>query len=194
MILSDDHIQKLCTNGSMIEPFVNHIERGCVEDPKLSYGLSSYGYDIRLSGGAFYTYKVLPGKVVDPKLFNPRHLQREILHRDENGEYFILPAHTYALGYAHEKLVIPDNITVICIGKSTYARCGIVVNTTPAEAGWEGYLTLEIANSSDAACRIYANEGIAQLLFVKGEPCLTSYQDRNGKYQYQKAEVTFAKV
>ncbi|MEL6136749.1 MAG: dCTP deaminase, partial [Cyanobacteria bacterium J06628_6] len=108
--------------------------------------------------------------------------------------YFILPAHSYGLGVALERLAMPDNITTICIGKSTYARCGIIANLTPAEAGWRGYLTLEFSNSSSADCRIYANEGVVQLLFLEGEPCQVSYEARNGKYQDQPEMVTIARV
>ena len=114
------------------------------------------------------------------------------LHGD--GAYFILPAHSYGLGVALERMRVPANITVICLGKSTYARLGIIVNTTPAEASWEGHLTLEFSNSSGADCRIYANEGICQLLFFEGDPCETTYSDRKGKYQDQAERVTLARV
>ena len=132
--------------------------------------------------------QVCPGQLLEP---TP-------LHEDEDGGYFILPAHSYGLGVALEKLRVPANITVICLGKSTYARLGIIVNTTPAEASWEGHLTLEFSNSSGADCRIYANEGICQLLFFEGDPCDTTYSDRQGKYQHQperlfwKHDVTLA--
>ena len=99
-----------------------------------------------------------------------------------------------SLGVALEKMKVPPNITVICLGKSTYARLGIIVNTTPAEASWEGHLTLEFSNSSGADCRIYADEGICQLLFFEGDPCETTYSDRQGKYQHQQEKVTLAKV
>jgi len=132
--------------------------------------------------------------VMNPKRVNPANLEPAPLHQDEDGRYFILPAHTYGLGVALEKLRVPPNITVICLGKSTYARLGIIVNTTPAEAEWEGHLTLEFSNSSGADCRIYAEEGICQLLFCEGDPCETTYADRNGKYQYQLELVTLAKV
>ena len=116
------------------------------------------------------------------------------IHKDKDGNYFILPAHSYGLGVALEKMKVPPNITVICLGKSTYARLGIIVNTTPAEASWEGHLTLEFSNSSGADCRIYANEGICQLLFFEGDPCETTYRDRKGKYQNQPEKVTLAKI
>ncbi len=160
----------------------------------ISYGLSSYGYDIRLSPVEFRIFRHIPGTVVDPKNFNPQNLEPTLLHLDDNGNYFILPAHSYGLGVALEKLEVPDNITVICIGKSTYARCGIIANLTPAEAAWRGHLTLEFSNSSSADCRIYANEGVVQLLFFEGEPCAISYETRQGKYQDQLERVTLARI
>ena len=131
---------------------------------------------------------------MNPKNFNPKNLEKTVLHHDDDGDFFILPAHSYGLGVAFEKMKVPENITVICIGKSTYARLGIIVNTTPAEAGWEGHLTLEFSNSSGADCRIYAEEGICQLLFFEGDPCSTTYEDRKGKYQNQPEQVTLAKI
>ncbi|MFN6563783.1 MAG: dCTP deaminase [Nostoc sp. ChiSLP01] len=162
--------------------------------PVISYGLSSYGYDIRLSPAEFRIFRHIPGTVVDPKNFNPHNLEPTVLRTDVNGSYFILPAHSYGLGVALEKLEVPSNITVVCIGKSTYARCGIIANLTPAEAAWRGHLTLEFSNSSSADCRIYANEGVVQLLFLEGEPCAISYEARQGKYQDQLEIVTLARV
>jgi len=182
----------------MIEPFqsnlVRHLEPENRENPVLSYGCSSYGYDLRLSSKEFMIFRHVPGTVMNPKKFNPDNLEKTILHHDNDGDFFILPAHSYGLGVALEKMKVPENITVICIGKSTYARLGIIVNTTPAEAGWEGHLTLEFSNSSGADCRIYANEGICQLLFFEGDPCSTTYEDRKGKYQNQPEKVTLAKI
>jgi dCTP deaminase len=131
---------------------------------------------------------------VDPKNFNPANLEPAELHKDETGEFFILPAHSYGLGVAMERLAVPNDVTVVCIGKSTYARIGIIANLTPAEAGWKGHLTLEFSNSSSADCRIYAGEGIVQLLFLGGEACEISYEDRKGKYQDQTEQVTLARL
>ncbi len=131
---------------------------------------------------------------MNPKKFNPDNLEKTKLQKDKDGDFFILPAHSYGLGVALERMKVPENITVICLGKSTYARLGIIVNTTPAEAGWEGHLTLEFSNSSGADCRIYANEGICQILFFEGDPCATTYNDRQGKYQNQPEKVTLAKI
>ncbi len=160
----------------------------------ISYGLSSYGYDIRLSPREFRIFKHIPGTVVDPKNFKEQNLESTLLHTDDSGNYFILPAHSYGLGVALERLEVPDNISVICIGKSTYARCGIIANLTPAEAAWRGHLTLEFSNSSSADCRIYAAEGVVQLLFLEGEPCAISYEARQGKYQDQPERVTIARI
>jgi dCTP deaminase len=197
MIKNDDWINKLAQQG-MITPFVSLLVRTVDRDtfprPVVSYGASSYGYDIRLSPADFRIFRHVPGTVVDPKNFSPAHLEATPLHSDANGEYFILPAHSYGLGVAVECIAVPDNITVICIGKSTYARCGVIANLTPAEAGWRGHLTLEFSNSSKADVRLYAGEGVVQLLFFEGEPCNVSYEQRRGKYQDQPESVTLAKV
>lgn len=160
----------------------------------ISYGTSSFGYDLRLSPKEFKVFKHVPGTIMNPKAFNPANLEAAQLHEDEFGEYFILPGHSYGLGVASEKLKMPPNITGICLGKSTYARMGIIANLTPVEASWKGHLTLEFSNSSCADCRIYANEGVVQVLFLEGEPCDVTYEDRKGKYQGQGEGVTLAKV
>lgn len=197
---NDKWIKAQATERKLIRPFVPQIIREQVYEQEgyslhrkvISYGLSSYGYDIRLSPNDFRIFRHIPGTIIDPKKFNPDNLEQALLHFDDNGEYFILPGHSYGLGVAFECLSVPDNITVICMGKSTYARTGLIVNTTPGEAGWRGHLTLEFSNSSNADCRIYAGEGIAQLLFFEGEVCETSYEKRKGKYQDQSHEVTLA--
>lgn len=178
----------------MIAPFCPMLMRKVEDLPMISFGLSSYGYDIRLSPKDFRIFRHIPGTVIDPKHFNPANLEAVQLHHDKNGDFFILPAHSYGLGVALEHLNVPDNITVLCIGKSSYARCGIIANLTPAEAGWRGHLTLEFSNSSSADCRIYANEGVVQLLFFQGEECETSYNKRQGKYQDQPEEVIVSRV
>lgn len=193
MIKNDTWISTMASNG-MISPFEPTLIRSLNGVPAISYGLSSYGYDIRLSPVEFRIFRHIPGGVVDPKNFNPDNLEPTKLHHDASGQYFILPAHSYGLGVALERLEIPDNITVICIGKSTYARCGIIANVTPGEASWRGHLTLEFSNSSSADCRIYAHEGVVQLIFLEGEPCAISYEARKGKYQDQDEVVTLARV
>ncbi len=193
MIKNDAWIAEMATK-EMISPFEPKLVRRVEEMPVISFGLSSFGYDIRLSPLEFRIFKHVPGTVVDPKQFNPENLESAKLREDENGSYFILPAHSYGLGVALERLQIPDNITVLCIGKSTYARCGIICNLTPAEAGWRGHLTLEVSNSSSADCRIYANEGIVQLLFFEGNACDVSYESRRGKYQDQPESIVMARI
>lgn len=192
-ILNDRDIIELANEG-MITPFEPNLVRQVGDRKVISYGLSSYGYDLRLSPDDFRIFRHIPGTVVNPKNFNPDNLESAPLHEDEYGRYYILPANAYALGFALERLSLPSNVTAIFIGKSTYARCGIIANLTPGEAGWRGHLTLEFSNSSSADTRIYANEGIVQTLFFRGEPCMTSYEDRAGKYQDQSAEITLARV
>lgn len=199
MLMNDRWIVEQAENG-MIEPFEPRLVRSVSVDgngllrPVLSYGLSSYGYDIRLSPEEFLVFRHIPGTVVNPKKFNPKNLESVPLHSDEDGDFFIIPAHSYGLGVALERLHIPSNITVICIGKSSYARVGLIANLTPIEASWRGHLTLEFSNASSADCRIYANEGVVQLLFLEGEPCETTYDARSGKYQDQPQKVTLARV
>jgi len=193
MILNDLQITQLAKQG-MIKPFFPRLIRRTEKHPVLSFGLSSYGYDLRLSPKEFKIFRHIPGTVMDPKKFNPGNLENTPLHKDVNGDYFILPARSYGLGVAVEQLNLPDNVSAICVGKSTYARCGIIANLTPAEAGWKGHLTLEFSNSSAADCRIYANEGVVQMLFFSGEPCATSYHKRTGKYQNQKHQITLPRI
>ncbi|MBF2051223.1 MAG: dCTP deaminase [Leptolyngbya sp. IPPAS B-1204] len=199
MLQNDRWIIEQAQKG-MIDPFESHLVRAVpvagngLTRPVLSYGLSSYGYDIRLSPSEFLVFRHIPGTVVNPKRFNPHNLESVPLQSDEDGDYFVIPAHSYGLGVALERLQVPENVTVICIGKSTYARIGLIANLTPAEAGWRGHLTLEFSNSSSADCRIYANEGVVQLLFLEGVPCAVSYEARRGKYQDQQERVTLAKV
>lgn len=207
MLKNDRWIKEQAANG-MIAPFAGQLVREVIEDnivdeageycgqlrKVLSYGTGSYGYDIRLSAKDFQIFRHIPGTVINPKRFNPLNLEKAVLDDDEDGSFFVLPGHSYGLGVAVEKLVVPPNVTVVCLGKSSYARLGIIVNTTPAEAAWTGHLTLEFSNASSADCRLYVNEGICQLLFFEGEPCETTYKDRSGKYQGQPESVTIAMV
>lgn len=192
MLLNDSQIRRIALEGAIV-PFTPSLVRVAESTPVISFGPSSYGYDLRLSPKQFLLFRKVPGLVVNPKRFDDRCLEEAELHTDEFGDYFILPAHSYGLGVAMEYLHIPKNITCLFIGKSTYARCGIIANLTPGEAGWKGYLTIEISNASSADCRIYANEGIVQALFLQGEPCDITYDDRSGKYQQQQEKVTLAK-
>lgn len=199
MLKNDRWIIEKAAKG-MIAPFepnlVKTIQPNGFDRPigAISYGTSSYGYDIRLSPVEFKIFRHIPGKVVNPKAFDERFLELVPLEQDEYGSYFIIPANSYGLGVSLEKISMLSNATVICLGKSTYARPGIIVNCTPLEAGWRGHITLEFSNASSADCRIYANEGVAQLLFFEGDPCLMTYADRDGKYLDQPEEVVLPRT
>lgn len=193
-VLADWEIKKLAEEEEMIVPFVDHLVNKENNRKLLSYGLSSYGYDIRLSPKQCLIFGKIQSGDCDPKNFDPAILKPADLLEDERGQYFLLPPYGYCLGVAQERLKLPRDVTVVAVGKSTYARSGILVNITPAESGWEGYLTLEISNCTGLFNRIYANEGITQLLFYRGNPCQTTYQDRKGKYQDQPNEVVYSQV
>ncbi len=176
MSIRPDHwIRKMALEQRMIEPF----EEGLVSKGVVSYGISSYGYDIRIAD-EFKIFTNINSSVVDPKRFDPDSFV------DFQGEVCIIPPNSFALARSMEYFRIPRSTLVICVGKSTYARCGIITNVTPLEPEWEGHLTLEISNTTPLPAKIYANEGIAQLLFFESDtPCETSYADRSGKYQAQ---------
>jgi dCTP deaminase len=163
----------------MIKPF----EEQQVRAGGISYGLSSYGYDLRIAD-EFKIFTNINNTIVDPKAFDPRSFV------DYQGPVCIVPPNSFALGRSVEYFKIPRNVLTICVGKSTYARCGIITNVTPFEPEWEGYVTLEISNTTPLPAKIYANEGIAQVLFFQSdEACQTSYADRQGKYQGQQGIV-----
>ena len=167
----------------MIEPFVDDQVRSGV----VSFGLSSYGYDIRVAD-EFKVFTNINNTVIDPKSFDPRSFV------DIQADVCIVPPNSFALGRTIEYFRIPRDILTICLGKSTYARCGIIVNVTPFEPEWEGFVTLEISNTTPLPAKIYANEGIAQVLFLQGdEPCERSYADKRGKYLKQTG-VTLPKI
>ena len=182
MLKSDKWIKKMAQEKKMIEPFQEaQIKKG------ISYGVSSYGYDFRLSD-EFKIFKPQKKKVIDPKNFS------QDCFDNFQGSYCIIPPNSFVLARSLEYFRIPRNILTICVGKSSYARCGIIVNVTPFEPEWEGYATLEISNTSPSPAKIYANEGIAQIIFLEAdEECLVSYRDKQGKYQAQK-EITLPKV
>ncbi len=174
-ILSDRWIRQMAEEHGMIEPF----ESGQVREGVISYGLSSYGYDIRVAP-EFKVFTNVHNVVVDPKEFDDRSFV------DVDTDECIIPPNSFALARTVEYFRVPRDVLVICLGKSTYARCGIIVNVTPLEPTWEGYLTLEISNTTPLPAKIYANEGISQLLFFRGnEPPEVAYADRKGKYQNQ---------
>ena len=184
-VLCDKEIRRLAEEEEMIVPFQDRLVSEENDRRILSYGLSSYGYDIRLSPEQCLIFGRISEGECDPKDFKPEILNQAELLEDEKGKYFLLPPYGYCLGVARERLKLPRDVTVVAVGKSTYARSGILVNITPAESGWEGYLTLEISNCTGLFNRIYADEGVTQLLFYRGNPCEVSYQDRKGKYQNQ---------
>ncbi|MEE8259083.1 MAG: dCTP deaminase [Sphingomonadales bacterium] len=182
-IMSDKWIREQARKNGMIEPFVETQKR----TGTISYGLSSYGYDARVSD-EFKIFTNVDSAVVDPKDFSPKSFV------DRTGPSCVIPPNSFALARTVEYFRIPRDVLVICLGKSTYARCGIIVNVTPLEPGWEGHVTLEFSNTTPLPARIYANEGAAQFLFLQGnEPCETSYADRGGKYMGQKG-VTLPKL
>jgi dCTP deaminase len=162
---------------------IKHFEERQVRAGGISYGLSSYGYDLRIAD-EFKIFTNINNTIVDPKSFDPRSFV------DYQGPVCIVPPNSFALGRSVEYFKIPRNVLTICVGKSTYARCGIITNVTPFEPEWEGYVTLEISNTTPLPAKIYANEGIAQVLFFQSdEACQTSYADRQGKYQGQQGIV-----
>ena len=176
-IKADRWIKRMAQEHRMIEPF----EASQVREGVISYGLSSYGYDIRVAD-EFKIFTNVFSAVVDPKKFDEKSMV------DFKGNVCVIPPNSFALARTVEYFRIPREILTICVGKSTYARCGIIVNVTPFEPEWEGFVTLEISNTTPLPARIYANEGIAQVLFFDGdEVCETSYADRKGKYQKQQS-------
>jgi dCTP deaminase len=186
-IKSDKWIRRMAEKQRMIEPF----EPGQVKEDAgrrlVSYGTSSYGYDIRCSD-EFKIFTNINSTIVDPKEFDAKSFV------DFKGPVCIIPPNSFALARTVEYFRIPRNVLTICLGKSTYARCGIIVNVTPLEPEWEGHVTLEFSNTTPLPARIYANEGVAQVIFIESdEVCETSYRDRGGKYQGQKG-VTLPKI
>jgi len=182
-IKSDRWITRMALERRMIEPFVDDQVREGV----ISYGVSSYGYDVRV-GDEFKVFTNVYNTVVDPKNFDSKSFV------DIRADVCIIPPNSFALASTIEYFRIPRDILTICLGKSTYARCGIIVNVTPFEPEWEGHVTIEISNTTPLPAKIYANEGIAQVLFFQSdEPCARSYKDKKGKYQAQRG-VTLPKI
>ena len=182
-VLSDKWINKMVKSQNIISPFVAKQKR----EGRISFGLSSYGYDARVSDD-FKIFTNVNSTIVDPKNFK----KDGFISKKSN--ICVIPPNSFALARTVEYFKIPDNVIVICLGKSTYARCGIIVNVTPLEPGWEGHVTLEFSNTTPLPAKIYANEGVAQFIFLKGnETPKTTYADKNGKYMFQKG-VTLPKV
>jgi dCTP deaminase len=183
MIKSDKWIRRMCREHGMIEPF----EEKQMSEGAISSGVSSYGYDLRISD-EFKIFTNINSTIVDPKAFDPKSFV------DFKGPICLVPPNSFALGRSVEYFRIPRDVMTICLGKSTYARCGIISNVTPLEPEWEGHVTLEISNTTPLPARIYANEGIAQVLFLGAdELCEVSYKDKKGKYQNQRG-VTLPRV
>ena len=182
-IMSDNWIKKMALEHDMIDPFID----GQKKDGTISYGVSSYGYDARVSN-EFKVFTNVDSVIVDPKNFNEKGFV------DRTGDECIIPPNSFALARTVEYFKIPKDVLVICLGKSTYARCGIIVNVTPLEPEWEGHVTLEFSNTTPLPAKIYANEGVAQFIFLKGNenPSVT-YANRKGKYMKQKG-VTLPKI
>lgn len=179
----------------MITPFLPDLVREVNGCRIISAGCSSYGYDMRLADDGFRIFSSFHCQEIDPKKFDENSLIEPMLHTaDDGSKYYLLPPHHYGLGVTVETFRMPRNVTGIALGKSTYARAGLLVNTTPLEAGWTGRLVVEIANLANLPLRVYVNEGIGQILFFESdEDCAVSYADRNGKYQGQTG-LTFAKI
>ena len=174
-IKSDKWIKRMSINNKMIEPFVESNVRKDV----VSYGLSSYGYDIRVSD-EYKIYTNVNNSIIDPKKFDDKSF---VIFK---GDVCVVPANSFALARSIEYFKIPRNVLTICLGKSTYARCGIIVNVTPFEPEWEGYVTLEISNTTPIPAKIYSKEGLCQVIFFESdEDCEVSYKDKSGKYQSQ---------
>jgi dCTP deaminase len=182
MVLPDHMIRKLAQEQKMITPCAEPVSGGVV-----SYGISSYGYDMRLAD-EFKIYRPEAGRIVDPKQVNPEDFE------DFKGQVLRLPSQTFCLGRSLEYFRIPRNVITICTGKSTYARCGVLVNVTPLEPEWEGHVTMQIVNTTPVPVKIYAGEGIAQVLFLMSdETPAVSYADKGGKYQ-KSVGITLAKT
>jgi dCTP deaminase len=174
-VKSDRWIRQMALEHGMIHPF----SEKQIREGVISYGLSSYGYDVRIAH-EFKIFTNINHMVVDPKDFDPRSFV------DYEGDQCIIPPNSFALARTVERFKVPRDVIVVCLGKSTYARCGIIVNVTPLEPEWEGIVTLEVSNTTPLPARIYAGEGIAQMLFFQSdEACETSYADKKGKYQAQ---------
>ena len=184
MSIRPDHwITKMASEHGMIDPF----ESNQVRDGVISYGVSSYGYDLRVSD-EYKIFTNVNNSIVDPKNFDDKSFVRY------KGDICIVPANSFALARSVEYFKIPKNVLTLCVGKSTYARCGIIVNVTPFEPEWEGHVTLEISNTTPLPAKIYSNEGLCQVIFFESdEECENSYLDKSGKYQSQKG-ITLPKV
>jgi dCTP deaminase len=186
-VKSDRWIRRMAEDAQLIHPFSEQLVREVEGRRIISAGASSYGYDMRLADDGFRVFSPIHGREIDPKNFDENSLIEPPLQTTDDGsQYYLMPPHSYALGVTVETFRMPRNVTAICMGKSTYARAGLIVNTTPLEAGWQGRLVIELGNLADLPLRVYVNEGIGQVIFFESdEDCSVSYEDRGGKYQGQ---------
>jgi dCTP deaminase len=191
-VKSDRWILQMCREHGLITPFEDGLVREVEGRRIISAGLSSYGYDLRLAADGFRVFSPIASAEIDPKNFDQNSLFDVPLRAAADGSrYWLLPPHSYALGVTVETFNMPRNVIAYCLGKSSYARSGLIINATPLEPCWRGRLVLEMSNSADLPVRIYADEGIAQVTFFQSdEECLVSYADRQGKYQDQTGLVT----
>jgi dCTP deaminase len=186
-VKSDRWIRRMALEAELIQPFDAELVRDVEGRRIISAGASSYGYDMRLADDGFRVFSPIHGREIDPKRFDDESLIEPPLRTTEDGsKYYLLPPHSYALGVSVETFRMPRNVTAICMAKSTYARAGLMLNTTPLEAGWRGRLVIELGNLANLPLRVYVNEGIGQVIFFESdEDCDISYEDRGGKYQGQ---------
>jgi dCTP deaminase len=194
-IKSDRWIRRMVEEYKLIHPFESKQLREYEGRRIISAGASSYGYDMRLADDGFRVFSPIHGREIDPKNFDEESLVEPPLRTAQDGStYYLMPPHSYALGVTVETFHMPRTVTGIAMGKSSYARAGLLVNTTPLEAGWTGRLVVELANLADLPLRVYVNEGIGQVIFLQSdEDCDVSYQDRGGKYQNQTG-LTYSKL
>ncbi|MDQ3473480.1 MAG: dCTP deaminase [Acidobacteriota bacterium] len=194
-VKSDRWIRRMAEDEQLIQPFSAQLVREVQGRRIISAGASSYGYDMRLADDGFRVFSPIHGREIDPKKFDESSLVEPPLQTTDDGsQYYLMPPHSYALGVTVETFRMPRNVTAICMGKSTYARAGLIVNTTPLEAGWQGRLVIELGNLADLPLRVYVNEGIGQVVFFESdEDCSVSYEDRGGKYQGQKG-LTYSRL
>lgn len=187
-VMSDRWIKEMASKHAMIEPFAAEQKKVDENNKRIiSYGVSSYGYDARLAN-EFRVFTNVNNAMICPKEFD----QSSFVERE--GEFCIIPPNSFVLARTVEYFRIPRDILVVCVGKSTYARCGIIVNVTPLEPEWEGHVTLELSNTTTLPVKVYAGEGVCQMLFLQGDqPCETSYADKSGKYMYQRG-ITLPKL
>jgi len=192
-VLNDKQILELCRNKGLIDSYAERqIRNRCVDntDPVISWGLSSFGYDARLADEFFAVVEYAEQSIIDPKRVGPSFAHDPTRRHD--GSYLV-PPNDMVLARTVERFKMPDDVMAICVGKSTYARCGLVVNVTPLEPGWEGHVTLELSNTTSQPIVVYPHEGICQFVFYRGERPSVTYSDRGGKYQGQTG-VTLARV